>query len=236
LRRVLRKLLAFYVEHVARQVTAFGTMSVRAMRLLAERLDAVERRSPVTDPRVLGIAVPVTSDLDLTGWHELVAKTFAAVDGRVLHAECGDGALLVALHDGGVDAYGVDPRPDAAAVADAHNVDVRTSATLDHLRAVPAGALGGIVLSGCTERLAVGDLVEVVDRVAAALAPGAPLVVLSRLPGAGLDPIAADLAPGRPLHAATWEFLLGRVGFGAIETHTAEAPASYAVTAVRTAS
>jgi hypothetical protein len=233
-RRALRKALAFYVEHVARQVTAFGVMIVRSVRLLGERVDAIEARSPVTDPRVARIGVPVTSDLDLSMWNELALKRFAPVGGRVLNAECGDGALLVALCDAGVDAYGVDPRHDAAAVADDHDAEVRTVGALEHLRVVPAGALGGVVLSGCVERLAVGDLVELVERSACALAPGAPLLLLSREPGAAhADPIAADLAAGRPLHAETWAFLLGRNAFDDVETHVADAGGSYAVIATR---
>jgi hypothetical protein len=234
MRRALRKLVAFYVEHVARQVTVFGVMITRAVRLLGERVDAIEARSPVTDPRLARVGVPVASDLDLGAWHELVVKRFASVGGRVLHAECGDGALLVALCDAGIDAYGIDPRPDAATIADAHDTEVRTVPVLDHLRAAPAGALNGIVLSGCVERLAAGDLVEVIDRAALALAPGAPLALVSRGPDAGeLDPIAADLAPGRPLHVETWVFLLGRGAFDDVETHTADAGGSYAVTATR---
>jgi hypothetical protein len=234
MRRVLRKLVAFYVEHVARQVTVFGVMIVRSVRLLGERVDAIEARSPVTDPRLAHVGVPVSSDLDLTSWHELLLKRFASSGGRVLHAECGDGALLVGLCDAGIDAYGIDPRDDAAAIADSHDVEVRTTSALEHLRAVPRGALGGIVLSGCVERLAVGDLVELVDRAVDALAPGAALALVSRHPDAGTeDPIAADLAPGRPLHVETWAFLLGRAGFDDVETHAADAGGSYAVTATR---
>ena len=47
------------------------------------------------------------------------------------------------------------------------------------------------------------------------------------------DPIASDLAPGRALHPETWAFLLGRDGFDDVEVHTADAPATYAITAVR---
>jgi hypothetical protein len=233
-RRVMRKLLAFYVEHVARQVTAFGVMVVRSVRLLADRVDTLEARSPVTDPRLARVAVPVSSDLDVTRWQEAVVKALAPASGRVLHAECGDGALLTAIVDAGTDAYGIDPRPDAAAVADARRIEVRTTDALSHLRAVPASALGGIVLSGCVERLAVGDLVELVDLAAGALVPGAPLALVSRQPGGELDPIAADLAPGRPLHAQTWCFLLGRAGFDGVETD-ADA-SSYVITATRAGS
>jgi hypothetical protein len=233
-RRVLRKLLAFYVEHVVRQVTAFGVMIVRSVRLLGERVDEIEARSPVTDPRLAAVGVPVSSDLDLAPWRDLVVKLCAPVTARVLHAECGDGAIVVALQEAGVDTYGVDPRRDAASVADERGAEVRTMPALDHLRVVPPAALGGLVLSGCVERLAVGDLVELVDLAAQALAPGAPIVIVSRAAGSpDVDPIAADLAPGRPLHRETWTFLLGRSRFDDVEPHTIDAPNAYAVTASR---
>jgi SAM-dependent methyltransferase len=234
LRRVLRRLLAFYV---ARQVTAFGVMVVRVLRMLADRIEAIEARSPVTDPRLAALEVPVSSDLDLGPWRDLVVKVLSPAPDRVLHAECGDGALVVALREAGVDAYGVDPRRDAARVADERGAEVRTMAALDHLRLVPVGALGGIVLSGCTERSAVGDLVELVEQAGRALVPGAPIVVVSRGPEAeGADPIAADLAPGRPLHPETWAFLLGRAGFDEIDTRRGDGPGAYALTATRASS
>ena len=242
LRRALRKLLAFYVEHVARQVTAFGVMTLRSIRILGERVDSIESRAPQTDPRLTALTVPVASDLDLARWHDVVVKALAPATGRVAHLECGDGALLATLFDAGVDVYGVDPRPDAAALADARGIEARTTNVLAHLSALPAGALSGVVLSGCVERFAVGDLVELVERVTAALAPGAPLVLVSRDPGGPVDPIAADLAPGRPLHAETWRFLLERQGFDTIDVHRparngeAVDSASYALTATRAGS
>jgi hypothetical protein len=242
LRRVLRKLLAFYVEHIARQVTAFGVMTLRSIRLLGERVESIEARAPQTDPRLAAVTVPIASDLDLAPWHDLVVKAVAPAAGRVAQLECGDGGLLAALADAGIDAYGIDPRPDAAALADARGIEARTTSALAHLRALPTSALGGVVLSGCVERFAVGDLVELIERVTAALAPGAPLVLVSRDPSGPVDPIAADLAPGRPLHAETWRFLLERQGFDAIDVHrpprerdTADF-SSYALTATRAGS
>jgi hypothetical protein len=236
LRRVLRKLMAFYVEHIARQVTAFGVMALRSVRLLADRVDEIEARAPQTDPRLAAVTVPIASDMNLAPWYDAAVKALATPTGRVAHLECGDGALLVALADAGVDAYGVDPRPDAAARADERAIEVRTVGALSHLRALPPGALGGVVLSGCVERLATGDLIELVERVTNALVPGAPLVLFSRDPSAPADPIATDLAPGRPLHAETWCFLLQRQSFDGIDIQWQGQSGAYAITAARAVS
>jgi len=47
-------------------------------------------------------------------------------------------------------------------------------------------------------------------------------------------PLLADLAPGRPLHAETWVWLLGRVGFAEASVARDDGPpASYAIVARR---
>src|SRR5581483_5001884 len=43
-KRVLRKAMAWYLEYLAQQMTAFGTASVRALRALGERLEVAEER------------------------------------------------------------------------------------------------------------------------------------------------------------------------------------------------
>ncbi len=232
LRRVLRKLLAFYVEHVVRQVSAFGVTLVRAIRLLGNRVSALEERSPALDPRVRALAAPLGSDVDVGQWMQLAQGVFAGASGRVLHAECGDGRLAAGLAEIGVDVYGVDPRDDAAALADSLEVEVRAVEALAHLRAVPEGSLGGVVLSGCVDRLPLGDLDELVRLVAAAATGGAPVLILGVHPvhwTRSRSPIAADLAPGHPLHPETWEWLLETHGFEAVDAHLGPVPALDAV-------
>jgi hypothetical protein len=155
-----------------------------------------------------------------------------------VHADCARGDLCVTLADAGLDVYGVDPRGTAAEAADARGIEVRTTSAAEHLGAVPAGALGGVVLSGCVDREARGAQLALAGLAAHACAPGAPLVLLGTEPGAwdaSHDPVVVDLAPGRPLHAETWAFVLGRRGFTVIGTERdgAGAPGTYAVRAVR---
>lgn len=227
LRRVLRRLLAFYVEHVVRQVSAFGVTLVRAVRLLGKRVSALEARSPALDPRARSLVAPVASDIDTAPWTQLAENLFGKSSGRVLHAECGDGRLAARLAEIGVDVYGVDPRDDAAALADGLRVEVRAVDVLAHMRALPKGSLGGIVLSGCVDRLAMGDLAEIAGLAAAATADGAPMLILGVHPAfwaRSRSPLAADLAPGHPLHPETWEWLLANRGFEDVETHLGPSP------------
>jgi len=232
LRRVLRKLLAFYVEHVVRQVSAFGVTLVRSVRLLGKRVGDLESRLPALDPRVLLLAAPVDSDIDTAPWTQLAEDFLRGVQGRVLHAECGDGRLAARLAEIGVDIYGVDPRDDAAALADERSVEVRTVDALTHLRALPECSLGGMVLSGCVDRLPLGDLAEISRLAAGAVVDGAPLLILGVHPAGwarSRSAVALDLAPGRPLHPETWEWLLCTHGFDGVQAHPGPSPELCAV-------
>jgi hypothetical protein len=212
-KRAVKVLTAWYMIFVGRQVVAFASTTLRALRILGRRVDVLEARSPATDPRVAATLPPVEADLDLAPWIELVCSALASrpARARVVHADCGDGALLVALTDSGVDAYGTDPRDSAASQADPRGIEVRRDEALEHLRSVPDGALGGVVLSGAVDRLTLGDQLELVHHAVRVLAPAAPLVLIGRNPDAwrrARSPIAADLSPGRPLHVRTWVHLL----------------------------
>jgi len=207
-KRVLRTFMAWYVRFLAQQVTAFAGAITRAVSLLGRRVDALETATAVTPERALvrGDAGP-----DLAPWLQLVVGAVADAPGRVLHAEAGAGRLVQALADSGVDAYGIEPVEDTGLEAARAGLDIRTDDVLGHLRSVPDGVLGGVVLSGCIDRRPLGEVLALPDRAVAALAPGGLVVVLSAGPGAwarGLDPVVADLAPGRPLHPETWVHLL----------------------------
>lgn len=206
-KRIVRKAIIWEVRYVAQQVSAFASATARAVRLLGERVDRLERARP-GDGRTGQAERPGP---DLAGWEALVVEALAGRPGRVLHADAEDGALVARLGLAGVDAYGVDPVERAAPAG----VELRRDDALAHLRALPEGALAGVVLSGCVDRLPLADQRELAE-LALSRAPGGVVVVLGTDPRAAAagaaDVVAADLAPGRPLHAATWAELLGRAG------------------------
>lgn len=219
-KKVLRRLMVWFVQHVARQVTAFASTVVRAVRLLGRRVDRLEAAVPGSDPRVLDVAASLPRP-DHSGWDRTVVGLLDRTPGRVAVADCGDARLLRGLVGAGIDAYGVEPRVDLADEAAAGGLEVRADDTLAHLRAVPEGALGGLVLVDVVERRPVGDLLELADLAASRLAPGGRLVLVSATPAGradGAGPWVSDLAPFRPLHAATWERLLAERGLADLET------------------
>jgi hypothetical protein len=124
--------------------------------------------------------------------------------------------LVEALVESKVDAYGVEPRAPLADRASARGLEVREADTLDHLRLVPAGALSGVVLVGCVDRVALGEQLALVDQALRALRAGGTLVIVTEMTTAAWSARArplADLAPGRPLHPDTWAHLLRNGGF-----------------------
>ena len=205
-KRVIRKAIIWEVRYVAQQVSGFSAAITRAVRLLGRRVDELERRSPAP-ARLRTEGAAAARPLDTAYWSPVVLDALAGVTGRVLHAEAGAGDLVATLVDAGLDAYGVDPVEHAAP----SNLEVRTDEVSAHLEALPDDALGGLVLSGCVDRLPLGALTELAALAAAQVAPGGAVVVV------GADPrgwsrehsvVEIDLAGGRPLHAETWCHLL----------------------------
>ena len=222
LKRAVKLLTAWYMIFVGRQLVAFAGTSLRAMRILAGRVDALEGTTPSTDPRVRAVSVPVEFEVDLRVWFGAVIDQVRDLTpgGRVVHLDCGDGAMVVALHDANIDVYGVDPRADAGVAADDRNVEVRRDTALGHLRGLQPGSLLAVVLSGCVDRLALGDQLEVVSAAVSATHPTGVVVLLGHNPTAyvaELNPLAQDLAVGRPLHAETWMHIFRRAGMTDVE-------------------
>ena len=223
-KRVLRPLMAFYMRFIAQQVTAFAGAITRAVRLLGHRVDVLEQVTVRASDRMLADLAEHRPVADLSPWIETVSAALAGVEGRVLHGECGDGALLAKLVADGRDAYGVEPRATLAMAAAKAGLDVRGDDLLTHLGTVPDGALSGLVLSGAVDVLPLGLVLQLIQLATAKVASGGVVVVLSSAPAAwarSLDPVVADLAPGRPLHPETWTHLLRSHGFAGPVSHSA---------------
>lgn len=211
-KRVIRKAVIWEVRYVAQQVSTFAFGVTRAVRLLGERVEALQLDAPGAGGRFLAMARDQLPPLDARRWGPVVVGAVEGVPGRVVHAECGDGALVAELVRAGVDAYGVDPTDRVPPAG----LEVRVDEALPHLRAVADGSLGGVVLSRCVDLLPLGALAELAAAVRAKVAPGGVAVVITTKPERWSG-TAADLAPGRPLGAATWCQLLGAGGASSME-------------------
>ncbi|HVT41583.1 MAG TPA: hypothetical protein VHD39_01270 [Acidimicrobiales bacterium] len=189
---------------------------VEAFRFLSARVATLEERLAAEDRPVEGAAWLVPAR-ELGAWTGPVAAHVLALTpgGTIVHADCGDGALLEALSGRGAAGHGVEPRGAVALRALERGREVTIAEASEYLAGCDAASLGGIVLSGVVDRLPLHALLPLLTQCRRVLARTAPLVVVTE-PGDSLDSrqaAAGDLVDGRPLHEATWELLLDRAGF-----------------------
>lgn len=233
----LRSLSFWYMGWVTQQVNQFATATSRAFHLVEDTLGEVRRQLDAQRP----LETPVvefegTARVD-AWWVPELTERLRAVPGRVLHAAAGNGWLVRHLRAGGLDAYGVDPRPHSGETAPdpaVRELDLRQEGVLAHLRGAEGSALGAVVLSGVVDGMGHGERERLLEAVTDHLAPEGVLAVHSASPAAWDSdeaPADCDLAPGRPLRASTWPHLLGRLGYEATAT-VAPDGAGYLVVAV----
>ena len=217
-KRAIRQASLWYVSWVTDQVNQFTTATARALRVLDDRVRVLQRQyADRTTPAAPILELP-WAHRPGAWWVSTALEALAGRTGRVLHAVAGDGWLVRAMVEAGLDAYGVEPRAGRIDQAEVAGIDLREEPVLDHLRAVPAQTLAALVLSGVVDGMTAAERDALVRQASLKLAPAGRLVVHS-LSEAGWSapdaPIEADLASGRPLRPRTWVGLFERLGFDA---------------------
>jgi hypothetical protein len=199
---------------------------VEAFRFLSARVGTLEARLAAQDRPVDGAAwlVPARELEELAG--PVAAHIMGSTPGGVIiHADCGQGDLLLALDERGAESHGVEPRGAVALRAIEHGCSVTMAEASEYLASRAEGSAGGLVLSGVVDRLPLYALLPLLAQSRRALRRGAPLVLVSEdVASVGArEATAQDLVAGRPLHEATWELLLQRAGFVEVAPLTAGA-------------
>jgi hypothetical protein len=189
------------------------TQVIEAFRFLHARVSTLEARLALEDTPLDGAAW-LAPARELGAWVEPVV-TFVAprARGEVVHADCGEGALLHALTQREVDGRGVEPRGGVALCALERGCDVTICEAHEFLARCGSASLGGIVLSGVVDRVALPALLPLLALCRESLAAGAPLVVVAEgTVAAGEAQVLTNDLVAAPLHQQTWELLLARVG------------------------
>ena len=222
-KRLIRKSLGWYMGFIVHQVVKFAWAVSRMLHLVVDHVEDLESTvESLRTPELPATAVPVT-DPGTSWWADPAVAAMSAAQGRVLHAECGNGSLVGRLIDQGVDAYGVDPEQALIEPAIERGLDVRAEAALEHLGVVAEEALAGIVLSGSVEWLHPNQRDRLIGLAASRLAIDGVLAIHSSTPESwrrSTSPLVADLAPGRPLHPDTWAHVLADSGLIRTALHT----------------
>ncbi len=216
------KALGWYHTWLTQEISQFAGASVRAMRVTADRLAAIERRLGHADRHAALLAeIPFESPTA-----DEVAAIVGAVQrrggaaGRVLVARGGAGSVVAALTAGGFDAYGIEPDAQARDRAEALGVDLLPDDTERHLSAVRPATLGVVILMGPdVDATSVGARVARLDQVRRALHEEGTLVVATTLADefARRQPVVADFAAAGPFGGATWRVLLERWGATSVD-------------------
>jgi hypothetical protein len=220
-KRAIRKAVRWYLRYLAEQVTALGGAVVRALRVLDDRLAAVEQGRAPVPPRVASELALVERPAATDAVVAAVTGAVAGVGAPAVVAECGRGELVRALVAAGVAASGVEPRRALVGDALRGGLDVVVAAADAHLGAQVPATLGAVVLVGVVDREPVGAQLALADHAVAALAPDGRLVVVVTDRAVWASParaVEADLAPGHPLQPSTWQAVLGHLGLVDVAT------------------
>jgi hypothetical protein len=233
----MRSLLLWYVGWVTHQMSQSASAVSRALHIVDDRLQQLERQVEVQ--RVPGAGVIEFAALHRPDawWVNPAVDAVAKAPGRILHAAGGDGWLVRRIVAAGGDAYGVDPRSHVVDAAELGTLDLRDEGVEEHLLAVAPAGLGGVVLSGTVDGMAGGERTQLLSLIGGRLAPGGTLVIHS----VGRDawnadsaPPEVDLAPGRPLRPDTWTTLLEHGGYESVAARQGPGGEDFLVTAIRT--
>jgi SAM-dependent methyltransferase len=259
-KKLLRKLMRFYVEPLASDQRAFNDAILKLVDSLAAELDRttaqraadarllieledrlirLERSRGATEP----LRPPSIDDFALDTrlrLHpaELIERRRTYVEdfrdaGPVLDLSCGRGELLVLLRDAEIEASGIDTDPDMIAYSGGTCLAVVQAEPLSYLDALEPGTLGGIFAGGLPERLQPAQLLRLLDLARHGLRSGGVLVLEAANPlsAKGLRAHLADLRNVRPLVPETLAFLVREAGFGEIETRLTGGERDYAIVA-----
>jgi hypothetical protein len=215
-KQLIRKTMGWYIGFIVHQIVKFAWATSRMFHVLVDHVEDLEAAvATQSTPELPTSAVP-TTDTGASWWSKEAVAALTGVRGRVLHAECGNGTLLDALVEAGVDAYGVDPDEVLVESAVDRGLDVRAESIVGHLDVVADEALSGLVLTGSIQWLHPNQRDRLVTLVTTRLAVDGVLVIHSATPESWMarsSHLLSDLAPGRPLHADTWGHLLADHGF-----------------------
>src|SRR5262245_13656742 len=132
---------------------------------------------------------------------------------------CGRGEFLAALKSAGIRARGVDANAEMAAIARARGLDAVHGDALEFVEALPPESIGGAIATQVVEHLEPPYLLRLLDALARALRPGAPLVIETINPAcllAFFSSYIRDFTHVRPIHPETLQYLLRAHGFARV--------------------
>jgi len=229
-------------ELTDRSVAELRQTTLDAVRFLSSRVDRLEA---ALDPLGIEPAELALPDPDTSAWTDRAAAWAGARgDLPAMVGDLGSDGLVASVAGAGIAVDAVDPRGAVVwagpfSLTDGTGpgttgVTVTMAEAVDHLRSLPTGSRGCIILSGCVDRAGLPGKVELVDESLRVVAPGGTVVLLvtdQSAWDAALDPVVRDLLPGRPLHPEAWQAILEHRGVPGAQWLAAPSGSVHAVVA-----
>ncbi|MYH72338.1 MAG: hypothetical protein F4153_07155 [Acidimicrobiia bacterium] len=211
---LVRKLTYWYIRFLTDQFNVFSGVLIRHLRSLETRLGNLEAATAQPVDQAESTASDCLDDPPepSPAVASLVAD-FAGV-GPCLVLSGGEGAILKAMGDRGIRARGVEQDPDRVLAGLRSRVDIRSGDATSYLADVGNEGFSTIVLTGFVEKLALTDLLGVIDQAGHKLMKTGRIIVAVADP-ANRSRVELELGSGLGISPITWRHLLERAGFDA---------------------
>lgn len=230
LKKILRMTQAWYLNYLAQQLNNFSTNLMRLLYLFDTRVKKLESSIDMkykADPRGR-LVKPVYPTLDIP---EPLVKLLGSLSGRILVADCGDGAIVSKLVHAGLDAYGVDSYGEMLETPVEKALDLRWQNVPEHLGEIADSSLAAVLLQGSIDLISSVDKLYLAMESLRVVSKDAILVIGSIEPkhyrSSDEYKIQRDISPGVPFEMETWKFILGKLG--AREISSSQGSNSYLV-------
>ncbi|MCP3911424.1 MAG: hypothetical protein GY713_10755, partial [Actinomycetia bacterium] len=195
-KRALRPAMSWYLRFVAGEISAFNDIVVRSLDEIEGRLGGLEGAVPDAARQL--VEVPSPPDEAFTRAWELVAES----DQPVVVVGARPDIPVDRLAGGHV----IEPDNRHLVASLRAGIDVRPGEPLEHLRALPAGSVGAVVIGGWFDRVDRATRHHSIAAARTALAQEGQMVIVGSTPAAwtqAVGVVGADLLDA-PFHGETW--------------------------------
>ena len=211
---LIRKLSYWYARFLTDQFNVFAGVLIRHLRKVDARLDRLEGAAGYLGDNAVPAGLGILDDppepsagvvSQVAGW---------AGSGPCLVLSGGEGAIVEAIADRGINTHGVEQNPARVLAGLRRRIDIRTGGVLAHLVGAEDGEFGTIVFTGIVETLPLKDLVGMVNQASLKLKKTGRIVVAVADPALRTR-VDAELGSGLGISPITWRHLLEQTGFDA---------------------
>lgn len=207
IKKVIHKVIRWHTQHLANQIEVLMGMQLRYLQAAEKRILDLERLCHL-DPATFDLLDPPP------GTSEQLATLVAdLVEGdKCLVVSCGEGTLVEAIHNNGIDVYGVEEDPRRILPGLIKGLDLRSENIFEHLSNLDDNTRDTFVLTGIIDVLPLPNIIHLVDEVLRITTRPGRLIVVTQEPKSRTQALA-ELHKQRGISNALWLHILERAGY-----------------------